>query len=82
MRYYKTIIDGYIKTVGDGNIGEEITQTEYDNIISIITARPTPPEGKGLRLKSNLTWEEYDLPDPESEEVTSDEIVKALEEIL
>ena len=82
MRYYKTIIDGYIMTVGIGDIGTEITEEEYSTILTTIRNRPAPPEGKGLRLKANLTWEEYDLPDPEPDEVTGEDVLDALEEIL
>ena len=82
MRYYKTIIDGYIKTVGEGIIGTEITEEEYNTILATIQSRPTPPEGKGYRLKADLTWELYDLPDPEPEEVTAEDVMEALEEIL
>ena len=82
MRYYKTIIDGYIMTVGIGDIGTEITEEEYNTILATIQSRPTPPEGKGLRLKANLTWEEYDLPEPEPDEVTGEDVLDALEEIL
>ena len=82
MRYYKTIIDGYIMTVGIGDIGTEITEEEYNTILATIRNRPTPPEGKGLRLKADLTWEVYDLPEPEPEEVTGEDVLDALEGIL
>ena len=40
--------------------------------MSIIQNRPAA-EGKGYRLKADLTWEEYDLP-PEPELSDDDEI--------
>lgn len=78
---YKTIIDGYIAYIGTSG-GTEITEEEYSTILTTIRNRPTPPEGKGLRLKADLTWEEYDLPEPEPEEVTGEDVMEALEEIL
>lgn len=85
MRYYKQISDNYIIAIGTGYDGEEITEEEYNEIMAVIQNRPYA-EGKDYRLCTDLTWEEYDLPvppppDPE-EEVTEDEIGRALEEIL
>lgn len=78
---YKTITDGYIAYIGTSG-GTEITEEEYNAILTTIRNRPTPPEGKGLRLKADLTWEEYDLPEPEPEEVTGEDVLDALEGIL
>lgn len=72
MRYYKQLSDNYILAIGTGNGGEEITETEYNNIMTIIRNRPQA-EGKGYKLKADLTWEEYDLP-PEPEPSDDDEI--------
>ncbi len=51
--------------------GEEITETEYNEILSILRNRPTAPEGYGYRLTESLEWELYELP---VEEETDDEI--------
>ncbi|MDD5902775.1 MAG: hypothetical protein PUC58_05375 [Oscillospiraceae bacterium] len=72
MRYYKQLSDNYILAIGTGNGGEEITEAEYNNIMTIIRNRPQA-EGKGYKLKADLTWEEYDLP-PEPEPSDDDEI--------
>lgn len=72
MRYYKQISDNYILAIGTGAGNTEITEAEYNNIMSIIQNRPTA-EGKGYRLKTDLTWEEYDLP-PEPEPSDEDEL--------
>ena len=61
MRYYKQTSDNYIPAIGTGCGGEEITEAEYNEIMSIIQNRPTK-DGKGYKLKTDLTWEEYDLP--------------------
>ena len=74
MRFYKQISNGYVAAIGTGAGGTEITKAEYDEIMAIIQNRPTA-EGKGYRLKTDLTWEEYDLlpePEPSDEDELSD----------
>ena len=72
MRYYKVIFNEYILAVGTGNGGEEISETEYNEILSVIQTKPTPHSGFGYHLKTDLTWELYELPaieeDPEEME--------------
>lgn len=63
MRYYKQIIDGYIISIGTGAGNTEITEEEYNSILSLIQNRPQA-DGKDYRLKTDLTWEECDLPAP------------------
>ena len=72
MRYYKQLSDNYILAIGTGPGGTEITETEYNSILSVIQSRPTP-ETQGYRLRTDLTWEAYDLP-PEPEPSDEDEI--------
>lgn len=74
MIYYKQLTSdaAYIIAVGTGYGGTEITKTEYDSILTAIQSRPSEP-GKGYRLKTNLTWEAYDLP-PEPEPSDDDEL--------
>lgn len=80
-RYYKQTDDVYIFTVGVGVGGMEISAAEYSEILSIIQNRPIA-EGKGYRLKADLTWEEYDLPPvPEpsdDDEISADEALNIL----
>lgn len=84
---YKVLINGYIEGLCESttplNHLTEITQAEADEIKSRISTRPYA-EGKGYRLKADLTWEEYDLPviDEGEEEVTSEEIAQAIAEVL
>lgn len=75
MRYYKQTSNNYIIAIGKGAGGVEITETEYNEIMSIIQNRPAA-EGKGYRLKTDLTWEAYDLP-PEPEPSDEDELSDA-----
>ena len=72
MRYYKQLSDNYILAIGTGPGGTEITETEYNSILSAIQSRPTS-ETQGYRLRADLTWEAYDLP-PEPEPSDDDEI--------
>ena len=84
MRYYKEISDGYILGIGTGDNGETITEAEYNEIMTVIRNHPFR-EGYGYRLKTDLTWEEYENPTPPpdpSEEVSGDEVLDALEGIL
>ena len=61
MKYYKQTDSDYILAIGTGYGGEEITETEYNQIMSVIQSRPT--DNKGYKLKTDLTWEEYELPE-------------------
>lgn len=63
MKYFKQINNGYLIAIGTGTGNTEITEEEYNSILSLIQNRPQA-DGKGYRLKTDLTWEEYDLPAP------------------
>lgn len=62
MRYNKQTQDDYIIGIGTGDGGEEITREEYEETLAVILAKPTAAEGFALRLRSDLTWEEYEVP--------------------
>lgn len=63
MRYYKLVINELFVSVGQGGEqGEEITEAEYNHILSIIKSRPNAPEGFAYRLTEELEWELYELP--------------------
>lgn len=72
VRYYKQTSDNYIIAIGTGAGGTEVTKVEYDEIMAIIQSCPNV-EDKGYRLKTDLTWEAYDLP-PEPEPSDEDEL--------
>lgn len=57
MRYYKILQDDYILSVGKGAGGEDLTESEYTQILDSIRNKPTAPDGYVYRLKSDLTWE-------------------------
>ena len=80
MRYYKQIKDNYIASIGTGYDGDEITEQEYNEIMSVIQSCPNE-EGKGYRLCTDLTWEEYDLPPvvlSDDDELSADEAMDIL----
>lgn len=82
MRFYRIDLDGYLLSIGTGNGGEEITETEYNQILTVIQNKPTPPSGHDYRLKSDLTWELFAVEEPEEDDLTADEVMAELESIL
>ena len=67
MRHYKQISDEYILSIGTGNGFEEITEDEYNEILTVIHNKPPRTDTTDYRLRENLTWEAYpvDPPDPD-----------------
>lgn len=79
MRYFKLVNDGYILFIGKGNCGTEITESEYNEIMSVIQNHPQETETIAYRLKDDLTWEPYEMePIPESDEVDDSEALEIL----
>ena len=81
-RYYCQYNDsGILLAIGTGPGGTEITEAEYNKIMAIIQSCPNV-DGKGYKLKADLTWEEYDLPPvPEpsdDDEISTDEALNIL----
>ena len=72
MRFYKHIENGYILGIGTGTGGTEITESEYNEIMAVIRNHPVR-DGYGYRLKTDLTWEEYELPKPDPDDEISEE---------
>lgn len=77
MKYFKTLIDGYIGSISTGCGGEEITAEEYSAIMEVLRSAPTAPEGRAYGLKADLTWELYELPVVE-EELTAEEALSII----
>lgn len=80
MRYYKQISDNYILAIGTGYGNNEISEQEYNEIMSVIRSCPNE-NGKGYRLCTDLTWEEYDLPPvvvSDDDELSTDEAMDIL----
>ena len=68
MRYFKIIKDGYITVIGKGFGGEEITEDEYIELLTVIKTKPQVDTGYDYRLKENLTWEQIEIPVIEEDE--------------
>ena len=77
--FYKIVADNYIVAIGTGNGGEEITETRYNEILSMLRNRPVAPDGFDYRLTKELEWELQELPAEEEPELSAEE---ALEIIL
>ena len=76
MKYYKNEADGYILSITTNTGDTEITEEEYNDILAAAAQCPLD-ESFGYRLKSDLTWEQYEL--PQEQEIDDTE---ALEIIL
>lgn len=78
--FCKMLNNGYVYGVCVSKIavGEEITEHEYNEILSIIHERPTTPYGYGYRLREDLTWELYELPVVEEVEQYTEEQLAAM----
>ena len=79
MRYYKMDDNGYIQAIGTGDGYTEITEIEYNEIMSVIRNKPAPTATTDFRLKADLTWEEYEVeppdPDPDIDEAEAFDIL-------
>lgn len=75
-KYFKNYDGDYIFSIGEGIGDTEITQEEYEHILSAIRSRPTAEPGYMYKLRTDLTWEAYDLP-PEPEPSDEDELSDA-----
>lgn len=63
MHYYRVIDENrHIVSIGKGNGDEEITQEEYETILSVIRNRPVSEPGYVYRLRTDLTWELCEVP--------------------
>ncbi len=82
MRYYKILSDDRPTVIGVGEGGIEITEAEYNSLKNIIDNRPAAPTGYGYRLTAELEWELYELPLVENDEVSDEEVLAELMEVL
>lgn len=82
MKYFKNIQGGYIAALSTGSGGEEITQEEYEHILSLVRSCPKADTGYQYRLKTDLTWELVEMPVVEEEsEATEADYIAALAEL-
>lgn len=83
MKYFCVVENGYIFSVGTGSFvrGEEITADRYEEIQAVISHKPARTEMTDYRLKTDLTWEAYELPpmpDPQEDDLNADELLSIL----
>ena len=45
--------------------GKEITESKYNEILTMLQNRPTAPDGYSNRLTADLVWEQYEQPNEE-----------------
>lgn len=74
MRYFKVQNGEYIVAFGKGSYGDEITIEQYLQIQTALTAKPSPTETTDYLLKTDLTWESYEIdpPEPDHEPTVED----------
>ena len=74
MRYFAIKEQGIVLGVGIAqHSGEEITETQYNEILSMLSNRPTAPDGFAYRLTAEVEWELYELPILEEPQLTETE---------
>lgn len=78
MDYFKTTNGNYILSVGTGAGGEEITETEYNEIMSAIQNKPQATETTDYQLKTDLTWEPYEIEPIEEPDIEDAEALDIL----
>ncbi len=79
MRYFKTLRDGYILTVGIGNIETEITQEEYNSLYEMFMSMPSENGYDFLLKADSLTWEKVEAQEePEEDELTDEEALEII----
>lgn len=79
MRYYIEIIQGYISSIGTGFSGVEISEVKYNELLTTIRNRPTPPPGYDYWLRADtLEWELVELPPMPEPELTDEEALEIL----
>lgn len=71
MKFYKRVKDNYILMIGTNCGGTEITENEYNNILTIVKNKPIPEEGFDYKLKDNLEWEIFKLPEEDEPDAQS-----------
>lgn len=77
MFYYKkggTYVASHTEILG----AEAISRAEYERVKAVVNQKPTPSEGYGYRLTSDLTWELYELSEETDPELTDEEALNII----
>lgn len=78
MRYFKTIQNGYIQTIGTGEGGIEISGEEYKALHAVFMNRPTDAERIYELNAENLEWEQTGIYAGTEEELSDAEALAIL----
>lgn len=70
MKYYKNMDSDYIQCLSTGTGQTEITETEYERILSVLKSKPTDTDGYYYRLTNDLQWEKQ----PRAQIAVNDEL--------
>ena len=63
MAYKKVISDGFVVAIGTNIIGEDITESEYQMLLSVIRNKPAASDYHDHKLRADtLEWELVELP--------------------
>lgn len=81
MKYFINVENGYINAVSTEHGQTEITEAEYSTIVLVIRNKPTAPSGYDYRLKTDLTWELYELPPLPEDDATEEDYQNQLERL-
>ena len=74
MRYFKTVSNGYIQTIGTGAGGIEIPENEYRELYGVFQSRPGDDGNIYELCADTLTWEKTGAyPDTEDSALTETE---------
>lgn len=81
MNYYRNDKDGYLLGIGENGFGTELSKSEYDGIAEIVGNKPPRTETTDYRLKSDLTWESYQI-EPSPDEPTVEDKAEAYDILM
>ena len=74
--------DVYVDSVGIGNVGTELTESEYNTILQKIQSKPEAPDGYTYKLRAdNLEWEMVEMPEPIDENAEISDYENALSDL-
>ena len=76
MTFFKIVEDGYITAIGKGSSGTEITEAEYNEILTVLRTKPERTATTDYRLTVNLEWEEYEIPPEPDPEPTDEDYIE------
>ena len=85
MKYYKIVSGNYILSILQSNSAlfiQEITAEEYATIKTAVDNKPAATPDYDYRLKTDLTWERYEITPPSPEEPTIEDKAEAYDILM